>query len=121
MSAFRGLFILMVATYAAFVVFMLERLRAVEALGRLFQCHKKIAKKLYKKAEKHSKSAVHLLALEGSKQFGTVHAAMNIAANKQVIRKSSSNTTFCFVRRIFYFLVKLRTQLIGAICYQRWR
>ena len=31
MSAFHGLFILMVATYVALVAFMLERLRAVEA------------------------------------------------------------------------------------------
>ena len=84
MSSFRGLFILMVATYAAFVALMLERLRAVEALGRLFQCHKKIAQKLYKIAEKHSKSAVHLLASEGSKHVGTAHASMNIAANKQL-------------------------------------
>ena len=34
MSAFAGLFILMMVTYVAFVLFILERLRAVEALGR---------------------------------------------------------------------------------------
>ena len=63
--------------------------------------------------EKHIKSAVHLLALEGGKQVGTLRAAMSIAANKQLY--------ICFVLRIFYFRAKLRTQLIGVICYQRWR
>ena len=68
MSAFPILFILTVATYFAFVVFMLERLRAEEALGRLFQCQKEIAKN-YRIAEKHSKSADQLLTLEGSSKL----------------------------------------------------
>ena len=36
-------------------------------------------------AGKHSKSAVHLLSSECSKQFETVHTAMNIATNKQLL------------------------------------
>ena len=42
---------------------------------------RKYQKKLYKEADKHSRIAVHLLALEGGTQVITIHAAMNIAAN----------------------------------------
>ena len=88
-SAFPGLFILMVATFVAFVAFMLERLRAVEARLSSISVSQENSKKLYKKAEKQSKSAINLLALKGSKQVETIHAAINIAANKQLYGKQA--------------------------------
>ena len=85
MSAFPRLFILMVSTYVAFVAFMLERLRAMEATWSSISVSQETSKKkVYKKAEKHCKSAVNLLALEGSIQVRTVRAAMNVAADKQL-------------------------------------
>ena len=89
MSAFPGLFIFMVATYVAFVAFMIERLRAMEALGRLLQ----IVKKNCTRKRKSTAKVVHLLALEGGKHVRTVHAAMNIAANNSYT-ENKHHTTF---------------------------
>ena len=91
MSAFIGLIILMVATYVAFCcVYAREVQSGGGNLVVYSNVTRKKHKKLFKKAEKHSKSAVHLLAFDGSKQVRTVLEAMNKSANKQSMNKSAN-------------------------------